>query len=387
MKKICFVLDSLNVGGAEKLTLEVVNAIHSLGKYKVSLIYLAESDKISFSELIPSEVKVYFFDISRYGFISKILKLSQLLSKFDVVHSSLETSNLICSLSRLFILKKIKFISTIHGMDGVFFKEPNVRKKINEFGLKYKILIKYVQNFTFKFYHRFIAVCFDTKKFLIEQRHISEDKVKVIYHGLNISSLEEKYNNVETEDIRLKYDISEKDFLIGYIGRIAYAKGLEYLLEALKEIVKFYPNIKLMIVGDGILKDYLKQYSKENGLSKNCIFLSTQKNLKSYYKSFDLFLLPSFSESTNLTVLEALYFKTLVLTSNAGGLSEIIEDGKNGFLFNTGDFEDMKQKIGFIINNVQKFSELKKQGFQTVMNKFNLNENVKMIAQFFEEII
>ncbi len=380
MKLVCFVIDSITIGGAEKLTLDVIGELAKKNTFKINLIILKEVAEESLLELIPDNVEYLFYDIFKFSFIKRISGLASLLKKYELVHSSMESANLYCSLAKIFSFSNTKYIATIHGVDGVFFTEKYTKEAIKKNGWKYFFLIKYLQNFTFKFYDRFIAVCFDTKNFLIKQRKISSKKIEVIYHGINVE-VRDNYKDFDNS-IRQEYNIAKEDFLIGYVGRLAYSKGLEYLIDEFYELVKHDSSFKLMIVGDGILRKELEEKINHYKINDNCCLIGSRKNVDDYYKNFDLYLLPSFSESTNLTVLEAMFNKTLTLSSDAGGLKEIIKDGENGFIFETGNFKEMKNKILHIFENRYSFEKLKIAGYETILEKFNLTRNVNKIFDF-----
>lgn len=385
--KVCFVIDHLNVGGAGKLTIDVINGL-SKDEFDISILCLYPIDnKKNLKFLIPEYIQTFLINLSKYNAFKKIIFLRNFFIKYDIVHSSLELSNFYCSLVKLFTPKRVKFIATIHGVGGIFIEDKILQDEIKKnWSWKYIFSIKYLQNFLFKFHDKFIAVCDYTKHFLINKRKVNKNKIQVVYHGINTKFYSKPVNKSEVQRIREELGIREQDYVMGYVGRLSHGKGLEYLLEAFLELSKVHNNFKLILVGDGILKEKLQNYIDFKSMKHKCIITGMVLSPLEYYNLFDLFVLPSFSETTSLTTLEAMYLKRISLTSNAGGLPEIINDGENGFLFEKGNFQEMKKKILYIYNNKDKLDAVKENAFNTVISKFNLNENVKKISMIFHDL-
>ena len=283
--------------------------------------------------------------------------------------------------------KKVKYIASIHGIGGVFIEDKILQNEIKKnWSKKYVFSIKYLQNFLFKFHDEFIAVCDFIKQFLINVRKINEKKIQVVYHGLDIKSFSKPIDYSRVQKIKKGVEINEKDFVLGYVGRLSYGKGLEYLVDVFSDLYNVHNNFKLLLVGDGVLRNKLQDFIDDKSLNRECVITGMVSSPKEYYHLFDLFILPSFSETTSLTTLEAMCLKRIVLTSNAGGLPEIIYDMENGFMFESGNFKEMKEKILYIFNNKDKLNEIKENAFKTVISKFNLNENVKNISMIFHDL-
>lgn len=380
-------MDHLNIGGAGKLTIDVINGL-SKNEFDISILYLEKSNnKENLKFLIPEHVNTHLFDKSKYKILKRIITLRKIFVNYDIIHSCLELSNFYCSLVKIFSPRKVKYIATIHGIGGIFIEDKILQNEIKKnWSKKYVFAIKYLQNFLFKFHDEFIAICYYIKHFLIEKRKITEKKIRVVYHGLNVNSFVEPIDYSKIQSMREKIGISKEDFVIGYVGRLSYGKGLEYLIEVFANIIKIHNNVKLILVGDGVLRQKLQNSISSKALSHKCFITGMVRSPKDYYLLFDLFVLPSFSETTSLTTLEAMYFKRIVLTSNAGGLPEIVNDRENGFLFENGNFEQMKEKILFIYNNKCNLDFIKENALNTVISKFNLQENVKKISKIFRDL-
>lgn len=384
-KKIGFVIDNLKLGGTQKLTVEVMNCFSQNPDYDIGLLILNENPVLDvFINLLNKNIHIERINLDNYGFFSRIYKLSKLLKKYDLVHSCLELSNLYVSLASL-VTQHAKFIGTFHGVDGFYIEDDKLKKELTKYGYKQKLLHTIIQNFALRFYSGYIAVSEATKKFLIEKRKLKSNKIKVIYHGINLNY--DKENIYNREDLRKKFNIDEKDFVIGYFGRLSYAKGLENLFESFLKINTKHNNVKLLIIGEGELENYLRKYTIEKNINNKCIFINFQSNIQKYYTLIDLYILPSLSEGINLGLLEAMYNKSLVLSSDAGGSSEIVTDKYNGFLFPKENFLEMEEKILYIIDNYKSLQTLSENAHTTITDKFDMAQNISKIQNFFVKFL
>ena len=106
-------------------------------------------------------------------------------------------------------------------------------------------------------------------------------------------------------------------------------KGIEYLLDATAKLVTEFPKIRLRIAGEGNLKDYLRNKAKELGLSGNVEFIGRVQDMKPFYGSIDVLVLPSHTEGLPLVVLEAMAAALPIVATTVGGTPEVIRDGQD----------------------------------------------------------
>ena len=160
-------------------------------------------------------------------------------------------------------------------------------------------------------------------------------------------------NGVDTERFnpkgsrRLREEV-EADFIVLYVGRLVYRKGVHHLVEAMKLLAKREPGILLVIAGDGPLKRSLREKVESLGLDKQVLFLGRVDDslLPDLYRSSDVFVMPSlFGESFGIVALEAMASGIPVIASAIGGLKEIIIDGVNGILLRDVNPETIADEI------------------------------------------
>lgn len=135
-----------------------------------------------------------------------------------------------------------------------------------------------------------------------------------------------------------------------FVGRLAEVKGVTYLIEAMKKV-----DAKLVIVGDGPLRDALMQQAREQGDKILFLGSKTHKELLSIYASADVFVAPSVTatdggkEGFGLVLLEAMASDIPIVASNSGGIPQVIQDGYNGLLCDEKNVEQLSEKINRIL--------------------------------------
>jgi len=154
---------------------------------------------------------------------------------------------------------------------------------------------------------------------------------------------------INAEDL-VKIDYSMINFL--YVGRLAFGKGLEFLIKSLSLITNF--EFKLTIIGDGVLKEKLIDLVNVYKLTESVNFkghIYFGKELLNEYSSHDILVLPSFSEGFPQVIIEAMARGILVVATKVGGIPDLIQDGVNGFLFTAGNQNEFLKIINKIRSN------------------------------------
>lgn len=197
------------------------------------------------------------------------------------------------------------------------------------------------------------------------------DKIEVINNGVDLKIFE-----------RLKpLDIQGNPKLL-HVGALRPIKGVDVLLHAFSLFIKDCPNAHLYLVGTGEERSNLEQLSKSLDIMNNVHFegfIPLGENVLRYYKSCDLFIMPSYKENFPLVILEAMASEIpLILSDIPGGPREMVYSGENGLLFPPGDCEALSREIKRIIEN-KEFREgmifknnllIRKYGWDIIASKY-----------------
>jgi glycosyltransferase involved in cell wall biosynthesis len=155
--------------------------------------------------------------------------------------------------------------------------------------------------------------------------HVAQGKEKVIYNGISPEFLAKASEN------RLKSN-ADGTFRITYIGRLVKVKGVDLLIQAVAKNAE-ERSVVLDVVGDGEERMNLEKLAEKLGLAEKVQFHGRQSDVTKFLKKSDIFVYPSvWQEVFGISIVEAMAHGLPCIANNVGGIPEIIEDGKNGFL-------------------------------------------------------
>lgn len=176
-------------------------------------------------------------------------------------------------------------------------------------------------------------------------------KINTIYKRENIIVLP---NGIELEKFKDICPQKQNDkTTIIFVGTLRPVKGVEYLIKAMNIIHEKLPDTDLLIVGNGPDRDKLETLAQELNLQNRIFFVGNVSNEKipEYMAKADLFVLPSLSEGFPLVIAEAMASGLPIVTTNVGGLPDIVKNGENGFLVEPKNPEALADKIMLLLNN------------------------------------
>lgn len=178
-------------------------------------------------------------------------------------------------------------------------------------------------------------------------------KAEMIEKGIDSKKINFAYNCVDHKLYKPEENNRSSTKLIGYFGRIKKYKSIEHLLQAFAIVINEYPDIKLIIIGDGDNRNNLQNLSKELKIDKNVEFTgfvdeATKVNL---LQQMWFLVNTSSKEGWGLTVIEANACKTPVIASNVPGLKDSVKDGETGLLYEYGNIQELAAKIKLLVDD------------------------------------
>jgi UDP-glucose:(heptosyl)LPS alpha-1,3-glucosyltransferase len=220
------------------------------------------------------------------------------------------------------------------------------------------------------------------KENIMRHYHVSEGTIRIIYNSIDT----EKFNPVHKEkfrkEVRDKYGIQYNDILVSFIGSGFERKGLEYAIRAIKELGD--KKYKLIIVGKGNSNKY-KRLTEDLSLREQIIFAGPLLDTPSIYAASDVFLLPTLYDPFSNACLEAIATGIPLLTTKMNGASEIIVEGKNGFLI------DDPRNAGVIAEKINLSIQLDREELdrinRDILERFSKQKDIKETISLYEEVI
>ena len=189
------------------------------------------------------------------------------------------------------------------------------------------------------------------------------------------------------KEIRGQFKIDPSDIVILFVSMNFKIKGLDCVMAAIGKAKVSYPsqNIKLLVVGKGNYKKY-SALAQKTGIKDNVIFAGVhKKNLEKIYLASDIFMMLSRFDTFGMTVLEAMAASLPVLISSNVGAKDLVREGINGFVIeNTGDADQISNKIGFMLNEENR-RRMAKAAYNTALtNTWELT--AKKVELIYEEL-
>ena len=335
---------------------KVIVLTRSLDEYKEYLENGVQVIRIKtyFSKIKPLE-KLIGYRLAVYKNIRKVLK------KYSI--DIIETPEWKAELFFFFLFNKHKKVITIirlHGCRGIIRKYDE-----NNISLKDKIVIlmeKYILNKT-----KFVTSI--SKATLTETENVLDINIKDKTYII--------YNFLDSSIVRVKENKKSKKIL--FIGRLDYLKGIFTISDVIPKICDRYNDIIFEFVGRDIYNNEKQEYNSHlilNNLSDEqrkrvkIVGEVDKESVHKYYADAYVTVLPSLFESFGYTCIESMYQGTPVIGSNNGGMIEIIDDGKDGFLINSKDSEELYRKLCYILDHEELRNRMSKAGIDKIYKKF-----------------
>jgi glycosyltransferase involved in cell wall biosynthesis len=260
--------------------------------------------------------------------------------------------------------RNIKWLSFVHG-----WSTENI--KVRLYSLLELILIR--------FSDKVIAVSPSIKSTL------SKWRVNNVITILNAVDKNELPGRIGGTVLRRNLGISESNIVIGTVGRLSPEKGHKLLLKAISKIK--HNGVKLLIVGDGPLFDELKKLCSDLRLNTTVLFCGYDQYIKDYYEALDLLVLPSLKEGLPNVVLEAMAFGVPVISTDVGGVREIIIDNENGWIIQAGSVQSIADKVQEVLADKPRLNVMKDNILATISTKFCADKRAEEIINVYIELI
>ena len=322
MKKIFMVIPSLGDGGGERLAINLSIKLVEKGfdVYLISLYKCVES--VNYHLVKDNNLKLICLDKKKgldYSLFSKIKKLFKEI-KPDIIHTHLDTLLYVIP----FLNKKHKKYHTIHSIAE---KEAvGLQKIIRNYAFKIKKVVP-------------VAICETVSTSISKYYNINKNEIPIVYNGINTKKYYKKQNTDNSQ------------FTLINVGTLYEVKNQKFLINVFYEFNKKYPNSKLNILGEGLLRTELETQIAKMNLSNKVMLLGKVSNVEDYLATSDVFVMTSLFEGLPLSMIEAMACGLPIVSSNVGGIKDLIDEGKNGFLLNSFDIKLFVDKISLLFED------------------------------------
>ena len=361
MALVCF---SRSLGGLELSTIRIAQAME---KKSVSTVVIVPNS--SPLEQRANDANLHVNTITphlKYGDISTALHLARVLKDQQI-------ELVLLMQSRDIHLAAIASVITPQ-VKLVFYQQMNSRYNKRDF----------IHTWIYSKLSLWISLTQSMKEDVLSYTRMPREKVKVVPLGIDLLQFDPSH--YDKNDARTSFGLSTNGYTIGVLGRLDKLKGQHVLLQAVPEVVKQHPNVTFLIAGDETAgehgyKEYLMKLGRTLDIERYVKYVPFTEDVPRLMAALDVFVLPSFSETFGLVVVEAMAMERPIIATNAGGLPEIITNGKTGLLIKPRDATAVAWAIHRVLSDSDLRSSLGHLAREEALKRYDFDSCVNSLLE------
>ncbi|AKO91591.1 N-acetyl-alpha-D-glucosaminyl L-malate synthase BshA [Priestia filamentosa] len=349
-----------------KLLAEKGHEIHFISSsmpFRLNKVY----SNIYFHEVEVNQYSVFKYPPYDLALSSKIAEVAK-REKLDLLHAHYAIPHAVCAfLAKQMVGEHLKVVTTLHGTDITV--------------LGYDLSLKSIIKFAIENSDEVTAV----SSSLVKQTYdlIAPQKEIHTIHNF-IEQKEETGEDVSL--LKKEYGIKEGEKVLIHVSNFRQVKRVTDVVRAFYHVQQKV-DAKLLLVGDGPEMTAVCYLVKDLDIVDKVLFLGKQENVDDLYAISDLKLLLSEKESFGLVLLEAMANGVPCIGTNIGGIPEVIEDGKTGYICEVGNYEEAAEKALSLLQNDSLYEEMSASSLRSVWSKFSSKDIVAQYEELYEKAL
>lgn len=366
--KVVQVVEDLEIGGAERVIETIALGLDS-NLFKVEVWCLVKGGKVAES-LAKRGIAVRILGLTSYYNPANIFKLAALIrhSRAMIIHSHGYYASTFARLAAI-LVRRLIIITHVHT---------------TQYGMRLRNHL--IDRLLSRITDKIICISQAVQDFVVNKEGINPDLTTIIYNGINLPP-NTKDSSSQGNILKL-IGLNSNHVVVIVVASLQPHKGHKVLIEAFAKIIKKAPHTRLIIIGEGPLKDSLSGLVSKKGLSMYIKFLGEQDNVYQYLSISDLFVLPSIErEGLGLALIEAMAMGLPVIGSDLGGIKELIAPGSNGRLFQPGNASELANEMYSIINDEAESKKMGLVGKKMHAKNFTGTKMVESISSLYHNLL
>lgn len=334
--KILHVIDTMAVGGAQKMVYDFVLRQKKYG-HDVSVLSLIQSDSFLETDIIKQGIEMNFIypltaSIRKIYNPLTVLKLGKYIKGVDVVHVHLFPANYWCAIYKFLFNRKLKLITTEHS--------TNNKRRNKEY-------LKPIERFVYGRYNAVVACSEKAQKTL--NAFLGKNMVKFISNGVNVGL----YHDAESYSKKEAYGVDGQIKIVTMVARFHPPKDQATLVRSLKFLPEY---VHAAFVGDGDMRKNCECLAKDIGMEKRCHFLGLRSDVPRLVKTSDINMLSSKWEGLSLSSVECMSTAKPFIGTNVQGIKEIVKGA--GLLFEYENAEELASCISRLLESKELYKSV-----------------------------
>ena len=379
--KVLHIITRLIIGGAQENTVLSVLGLQEFPEFEITLLTgpalgpegsLIENCRKKMALKLMPELRR---SINPCFDLIALIKLTHFIKKnrFDIVHTHSSKAGIL-GRTAAYLAKTPVIIHTVHGLP--FFKEQN--RILN-------LLYAAAEKLAAKITAKIVCVSETLIRNALESGVAEKDKFLTIYSGIDFSSYD--IREEQTRELKASLNIPENAFVVGKLARLFHGKGHDYLLRAALYLKQKKHNFRILLIGDGILKDSLMRKCRQMGIEENCIFagLIPPEQISLYLSAVNVLAHTSLHEGLPRAVVQAFALGKPAVCFDVDGACDAVKDGENGFLIPAKDDRLLGEKLDFLAQHPEQAAKMGEQGRMLAFKKFDKKNMIEALAALYKK--
>lgn len=243
-------------------------------------------------------------------------------------------------------------------------------------------------------YYRIDQICLPRYERVI---CVSDDLLEACLDcGVRPANLVLLENAIDAEDYARRRSVPEAKaalgfptagLLVGAVGRLSDEKGFDILIRSVHALLQSGLDVRLVIVGEGGERANLERLIGELGLQDRVKLAGWQADVRGYFEAMDVFALSSYREGLPNVVLEAMALEVPVVATRVNGVPRLVQDGRNGFLVNAGNVDDLTTALLALLGDAELRSRFRAAGRRTVEGRYSFRTRMEKMKRIYDGLL
>lgn len=361
--RILEMIDKTFLGGGQ---IHLLSLVKSLDRARFDISVCSRDRGALVDEVKKNQIKFFPVTFSKRRWGKTVREIAFILKsqRIDILH----THGGVAGLYGRWAAYKCRTPIIVHTLHGIHYL--HYRNALLKF---FCILLeRYFSHFT----DALIFVSDGDRKKGQKYKLASLEKMFVIKNGIDFSEYNKLKVNKEVS-ITKELCLESSKPIVGTVARLHRQKGLIYLLKAAKKISQVFPEVKILIIGEGSLREKLERKARSLGLERLVWFFGERRNIPMLLSLFDVFILPSLWEGLPYTLIEAGALAKPVVSTNVDGIREVIKNEETGILVPPKNAEILAQAVISLLQDREYALRLGRKLKKEIYPRYTLSRMVK----------